>query len=246
MWETRVRSLVWESPLEKGVATNSSILAWRIPRTGEPGELQSMGLQSVGYDWATNTNTLKLETTRISFNSWMDKQTTVHPYHVIPLSSKKEQTINTYITWVDLRVTMLSGKEKTNLNRSHTVWLHLMEKRSVVPVIKDWGGCNDKKVALQNFFVLVEQFFLLTMVFVNKFIVVVVQSLSHFWLFVTPWTAAHQASLSFTISWSLLKLLSIEFVMPSNHLVFCLPLLLLPSTFPSIRVFSNESVLHIR
>ena len=62
----------------------------------------------------------------------------------------------------------------------------------------------------------------------------------------TPWTAAHQASLSFTISWSLLKLLSIEFVMPSNHLVFCLPLLLLPSTFPSIRVFSNESVLHIR
>ena len=62
----------------------------------------------------------------------------------------------------------------------------------------------------------------------------------------TPWTAAHQASLSITNSWSLLKLMSIESVMPSNHLILCRPLLLLPSVFPSIRVFSNESVLHIR
>ena len=62
----------------------------------------------------------------------------------------------------------------------------------------------------------------------------------------TPWTAAHQASLSFTISWSMLRLMSIESVMPSNHLILCRPLLLLPSIFPSIRVFSNESVLHIR
>ena len=71
--------------------------------------------------------------------------------------------------------------------------------------------------------------------------VVVVQSLSHVRLFVTPWNAACQASLSFTSSWSLLKLMSIESVMPSNHLIFCLPLLLLPSIFPSIRIFSNES-----
>ena len=56
----------------------------------------------------------------------------------------------------------------------------------------------------------------------------------------TPWTIAYQASLSFTISWSLLKLASIESVMPSNHLILCRPLLLLPSIFPSIRVFSNE------
>ena len=62
----------------------------------------------------------------------------------------------------------------------------------------------------------------------------------------TPWTAAHQASLSFTISRNLLKLMSIELVMPSNHLVLCRPLLLLPSIFPSIRVFSSEWVLHIR
>ena len=70
--------------------------------------------------------------------------------------------------------------------------------------------------------------------------------LSHVWLFVNPWTVAHQASLSITNSWSLLKLISIELVMPSNHLLLCCPLLLLPSIFPSIRVFSNESVLCIR
>ena len=62
----------------------------------------------------------------------------------------------------------------------------------------------------------------------------------------TPWIAAYQAPLSFTISWSLLKLMSIELVMLSNHLIFCHPLLLLTSIFPSIRVFSNESALHIR
>ena len=75
-----------------------------------------------------------------------------------------------------------------------------------------------------------------------------VQSLSRVWLFATPWTAAHQASLSITNSRSLLKLMSIESVMPSNHLILCHPLLLLlpPSIFPSIRVFSNESALPIR
>ena len=73
-----------------------------------------------------------------------------------------------------------------------------------------------------------------------------VQSLSHVWLFVTPWTAAHQASLSITSSQSLLRLMSIESVMPSNHLILRCPLLLLPSIFPSIRGFSNESVLGIR
>ena len=73
-----------------------------------------------------------------------------------------------------------------------------------------------------------------------------VQSLSCVQPFVTPWTAAHQSCLSITNSWSLLKLMSIKLVMPSNHLILCHPLLLPPSIFPSIRVFSNESVLHIR
>ena len=74
---------------------------------------------------------------------------------------------------------------------------------------------------------------------------VVVQSLSRVQLFETPWTAAHQASLAITNSWSLLKLTSIKLVMPSNHLILCHPLLL-PLIFPRIRIFSNESVLRIR
>ena len=73
-----------------------------------------------------------------------------------------------------------------------------------------------------------------------------VQLLSHVWLFVTPWIAALQASLSITNSWSLLKLMFIEWEMPSNHLILCCPLFLLSSIFPSIRVFSSESVLCIR
>ena len=74
----------------------------------------------------------------------------------------------------------------------------------------------------------------------------IIQWLNHLWLFATPWTAACQASLSFTISQSLFKLMSIESVMPSNHLILCCALLRLPSVFASIRIFSNESVLSIR
>ena len=77
-------------------------------------------------------------------------------------------------------------------------------------------------------------------------VVVVAQLLSRVQIFVTWWTAAHQATLSFTISRSLLKLLSIELMMPANHLILCCPLLLLSSIFSSFRVFSNESALHIR
>ena len=76
--------------------------------------------------------------------------------------------------------------------------------------------------------------------------IAIVQSLTHFGLFATPWTAACQAYLSFTVSHSLLKLISIESVMPSNHLILCCPLLLLLSVFPDIRVFSSESVLRVR
>ena len=77
-------------------------------------------------------------------------------------------------------------------------------------------------------------------------LLLIAQLLSHVQLFETPWTAAHQAFLSFTISQSLLKLLSIELEMPSNNLILCWPLLLPPSTSSSIRVFSSESALHIR
>jgi len=79
-----------------------------------------------------------------------------------------------------------------------------------------------------------------------KLDIIAVHTLNCVWLFVTPWIAAHQTSLSFTISWSLLKLMSIKSVRPPKHLILCHPLLLLPSIFPSIRVFSNESALHIK
>ena len=90
---------------------------------------------------------------------------------------------------------------------------------------------------------------LMVFILLNSLMIVsriVVQSLSHVWHFEAPWTAARQASLSITNSQSLLKLMSIESVMISNHLILCHPLLLLTSIFPSIRAFSNESVLHIR
>ena len=80
----------------------------------------------------------------------------------------------------------------------------------------------------------------------NNMAISSVQLLSRDRLFATPWAAARQASLSSTKSWSLLKLMSIELVMPFNHLIFCHPLLLPPSIFPSIRIFLNESVLHLR
>ena len=80
----------------------------------------------------------------------------------------------------------------------------------------------------------------------NFIFVVVVKLLTRVQLFIAPWTVAHQASLFFSVSWSLLKLMSIESMMPSNNLIFCCPLLLLPSTFPSTRVFSNVLTLHIR
>ena len=83
-------------------------------------------------------------------------------------------------------------------------------------------------------------------IFFLKIFFVFVQLLCHVQLFETPWTTACQASLSVTISWSLLELMSIGLMMPSNHLILCCPLFLLPTIFPSIRVFSNESALHIR
>ena len=81
---------------------------------------------------------------------------------------------------------------------------------------------------------------------VNTCFAIVVQLLNHVQLFATSWTVAYQASLSSIISQSLLKFMSTESVMLSNHLIFCCPLLLLPSTLPKISVFSNESALHIR
>ena len=141
MQETWAWSLSLEDPLEKEMATHSSILVWEIPWRVEPGQLQSVGSQRIGHDLAT-----------------------------------QQQLSYTYM------------------------------------ILFLWHGGG-------------------------------VQSLSHVQLLATPWTAICQASLSFTISWSLLKLMSIESVMSSNHFILSRPLLFLPSIFPSIRVFSNELIL---
>ena len=98
-----------------------------------------------------------------------------------------------------------------------------------------WWGGNSQEVRINA---------LCTLWFWRQFSSV--QSLSRFWLFVTPWTTVCQASLSITNSRSLLRFMSIDLIMPSNHLILCCPLLLSPSVFPNIRVFSNELVLHIR
>ena len=97
---------------------------------------------------------------------------------------------------------------------------------------------------VQGFFNIYKSTNLYVMYHINK--LSSVQSLSRVWLFVTPWTRAHQASLSITNSWSVPKGMFIELVIPSNHLILCHPLLLLTSVFPSIKVFSNESAIHIR
>ena len=142
IWGTRVQSLGWEDPLEKEMATHSSIVAWRISWTEESGRLQSM-------------------------------------------RSQNQTRLSDFIFFISF------------LSMCYIV------SQSV-------------------------------------------QLLSHVWLFVTPWIIARLTSLSITNSRSSPKLMSIESVMPSNHLILCHPLLLLPSIFPSIRVFSNESALRIR
>ena len=105
-----------------------------------------------------------------------------------------------------------------------------------------------ESVMLFNHLILGHPLLLLPSIFpsIRVFSTSSVQSLSCVWLFATLWTAAHQASQSISNSQSLLKLMSIELVMPSNHLILCRPLLLLPSIFPSIRVFSDKSVICIR
>ena len=106
--------------------------------------------------------------------------------------------------------------------------------------------CGLMKLISSSFWTSCNTLYLDVVMWLNSTSVQSVQLISCIQLFVTPWTAACQASLSITNSWRLPKPMSIESVMPSNHLILCCPLLLLPSIFPSIRVFSNESVLRIR
>ena len=113
-----------------------------------------------------------------------------------------------------------------------------------------WEWAGTVVVLSSNYFCVFlrtkESMFIAIVPLSKSFALFVVQLLSHVRLFAVPWTTAQQASLSFTISWSLCKPMSVESVMPSNHLIFCCSLLHLPSIFPRIRVFSNELVLHIK
>ena len=155
--------------LEKEMTTHSSVLAWRIPGTGEPGGLPSLGSHRVGHNW-------------------------------IDLAAAATAP---YVPYLNPKISIL---------------LNLFYHISMLLSIHQYA----------------------------KFQLSSVQSLSRVRLFVTPWIAAHQAFLSITNSWSLLKLMSIELVMTSSHLILCHPLLLLPSIPPSISVFSNESTLCMR
>ena len=118
-------------------------------------------------------------------------------------------------------------------------------------VTRDRGRCGGNliKIAQRNKLTVLRKISIRNKTYMNNILYSVSQSvqlLSPLRLFVTPWITAHQASLSITNSRSLLRLISIELVMPSNHLILCRPLLLPPSIFPSIRIFSNESTLRIR
>ena len=183
MRENLVQSLGREDPLEEGMATLSSILAWRIPWTKEPGRLQSMGSQRVGHDWATHTHVLSVR------NSL---QIQLHGR----LGAKGQNNI-----------CHANINQKKPSHRSGRVYINTNKINLTAECYQQLHGCSVTKSCPT---------------------------------LATPWTAECQAPLSSTISWSLLKFMSIKSVVISNHLIFCCSLLLLPSIFPSIRVFSNN------
>ena len=130
-----------------------------------------------------------------------------------------------------------------SVNIHHPIWIKWKEKG------KNISPCNENaRIYFLSFPIYYSTVLATVIIMYIIFIVVIVQFPSHVWLLVTTWTAAHQASLSLTISWSLPKFMSVFMasVMPSSHLILWHPLLLLPSIFPSIRNFSNESAVCIR
>ena len=146
-----------------------------------------------------------------------------------------------HLAWVELK------RDRTHFILSCTCFnLNLLFSSFCQEVLKSWSDNHTLKCTAPPKNINVRHCIFFPSRHLAKQSVVVVQPLSCVQLFVTPWTAAPQASLSITISWSLLKLMSVESVMPSNHVILCHSLLFLPSIFPSISVFSNESALHIK
>jgi len=206
-WEMWVQSLGWVDPLEEVMAIHSSILAWRIPWTEEPGGLRSIGSQRLRHDWTD------LAATQLMY--W-----------------------NSLFYYNSIAV--LSGNMLLNLHYKSSISIRKKRERikyfrpTIMKLLFSFWNFNHEGLLYSS------KHKALTPKFSS------VQSLSRVRFFVTPWTAACQASLSITNTWSLFKLMFIESVMPSNHLILCHPLLLLSSVFPSIRVFPNKSVLRIR
>ena len=177
------------------MTTHSSILAWRIPWTEEPGRVHRV---------SKNQTQLKWRDTLTPSIYWQDLNIQLRP-------TSPPCSWFIYPPAVDFPFESLTRHLKFS---------------STYTKLNSWSSHNQ----IYSF---------------NRLPHAVVQLLSHVWHIVIPWTAARQVSLSFTISQSLLKLISLESVMPSNHLILCCPLLLLSSVLPSITVFSNESALRI-
>ena len=190
----------WKDPLEKGMATHSSILAWRIS-------------MDRGAWWAIVHRVAKSQTRLSDFHSLTHSWSTerIWPVH-----------------WPDSALTKTKRKILMDIQSQLKCYLWESSVCMICAKILPFVSKSDTRWYLS----------------IYKFSSV--QSLSRVWLFATPWTAAHQASLSITNSRNPPKPISIVSVMPSNHLILCCPLLLLPSIFPSIRVFSSEWVLRIR
>ena len=204
------------------MAPDSSTLAWKIPWTEEPGRLQSMGLLRVGHDWKTS----------LSFFTFMHWRRKWQPTPVfLPGESQGggawwAAVYGVAQSWTWLK--QLSSSSNLMYTRVIPREKWVTQRGSLEFRLKSWilnreGGRRCQPLKFSS-----------------------VQSLSCVWLFVTPWIVAHQASLSITNSRSSLRLMSIESVMPSSHLILCRPLLLLSPIPPSIRVFSNESTLRMR
>ena len=143
--------------------------------------------------------------------------------------------------WRDIREQKLSYRGWQGQDRTVGTWCHYASDEIKPGTVLLPNLCEIIDSPVSKFLLLFNE-----MVHISSVQFSSVQSLTHVWLFATPWIAAHQASLSITNSWNSLRLMSMKSVMPSNHLILCHPLLLLLSVFPSIRVFSNESALCIR
>ena len=203
------------------MTTHSSITAWRILYTQESGGLQSLGSRRIGHDWATNTSFFALEVFKPPHRCWTIVST-------MPLQAKFMQSTSWAVRWIPTRgqcYPLLNPRAKL-----HIIWKFSSNSSDELQIL--WKNIaqseGSRSCTFGNLHRAVDK---------NNFSSV--QSLSCVQLFVTPWTAACQASLYITNSRSSPKLMSIKSVMSSSHLILCCLLLLLPTISPSISVLSN-------